>query len=81
MVSYNEIAMDKTLEKYLNEVSDDNPEHIFSSTSTNLLVKAVNGKIDLRKLAEKELYNRGLDKKGKFRGFVKSGFGFTTKKG
>ena len=45
---------------------DENPKLIFAQTFTDLLVKAVNGGIDLNELAKKELKNRGLDTNGKW---------------
>jgi len=61
------------LEKYSGEKNDvnemrdeENPEYLFNGVFTTLLVKIVNKKIDPVKLAEKELYQRGLDKKGKW---------------
>lgn len=51
-------------------LNDDlNPEFIFSTVATDLLVQAVNGKIDLKELAKKTLKNRGLDNQGKWVGF------------
>lgn len=49
-----------------------NPDFIFSSTTTELLVNAVCNKIDLLKLAHKELAARGLDCGGKWVGFEKA---------
>lgn len=46
-----------------------NPKFLFQSTDTELLIKAVSGKINLLQLVEKELANRGLDKSGKWIGF------------
>ncbi len=46
-----------------------NEENIFQTTSNKILVLAVNGEIDLKKIAGKELANRGLDKEGKWVGF------------
>jgi hypothetical protein len=52
------------------QMSDDkNPDFIFQLTHTELLVKAVNGEIDLKALAEAELQNRGLDHSGRWVGF------------
>ncbi len=48
-----------------------NPAFLFSSTYTELLCKIVNGEIDPKQLAEKELQNRGLDKNGFWIGFEK----------
>jgi len=49
-----------------------NPTFIFAMTDTELLVKAVNGEIDLNALAKKQLANRGLDKKGVWVGFAQA---------
>jgi len=58
--------MDK-IDKYLTEMKDElNPELMFQTIATDLLVKAVKGKIDLKKLAQQELKNRGLDNNGKW---------------
>jgi len=52
------------------ELKDDlNPIFIFSSTHTDLLVKAVKGEIILLELAKKELQNRGLSENGLWVGF------------
>lgn len=43
-------------------LSDDlNPEFIFSTTFTDLLLQAVNGDIDLNELARKELSGRSIE--------------------
>lgn len=55
------------------ELSDDeNPDYMFSTTWTSLLVQAVNDKISLPTLARKELANRGLDHDGVWIGFDKA---------
>ncbi len=51
---------------------DKNPEMMFQTTDTDLLVKAVNCQIDLNALAASELSARGLDDQGKWIGFDKS---------
>ena len=57
-------------EELLNEISDDkNPDFLFSTVDTSLVVKIANKKIDAVKYAKKELANRGFDKKGKWVGF------------
>jgi len=48
-----------------------NPDFIFQSTATELLVKAVRGEIDIHELAWQELRSRGLDHNGKWIGFDK----------
>jgi len=63
----------KTVDKYLKEwgapsKDDLNPEMMFQTFDTSLLVGIVNGKIDAKKFAMKELKNRDLDKNGKWRG-------------
>ena len=56
--------------KYLKEMSDDeNPEYLFNGVSTKLMVAIANGKLDAKKLAKKQLVNRGLGKKGEWIGF------------
>ena len=47
-----------------------NPEYLFAVTHKNLLCAIATGKIDAKKLAVKELQNRGLDERGKFTGFA-----------
>ncbi len=52
------------------ELSDElNPQYMFALTYTELLVKALNGEIDLEMLARQEMANRGLGKDGKWVGF------------
>lgn len=46
-----------------------NPNFIFNLTSTALIVKAVNGEINLLDLACKELARRGLNSQGDWVGF------------
>ena len=46
-----------------------NPNYLFSLINTKLLSDAVNGKIDLKELALKELKNRGLNEFGEWVGF------------
>lgn len=48
---------------------DKNPKFMFQPVHTELLVKAVNGEIDLQALAAAELRNRGLDRSGRWIGF------------
>ena len=60
------------MDKHENLPDELNPEYIFSLTATDLLVDAVNKKIDLDYYARKQLANRGLDKKGKWVGFEKA---------
>jgi hypothetical protein len=43
---------------------EDNPEFMFQTTSSKLLVLAINKRINLLKLVKKEMDNRGLDKDG-----------------
>ena len=49
-----------------------NPSYIFCMTYTSLLVDAINGAIDLERLAATELANRGLDQGGNWVGFDKA---------
>jgi len=55
-----------------------NPEYIFSGTNTKLLSDIVLGKIDVFRLAKKELANRGQNADGRWVGFQESKklFGF-----
>ena len=46
-----------------------NTAFIFSMTDTSLLVEAINGAIDLERLAATELAHRGLDQGGDWVGF------------
>ena len=65
-------ATRKRLEQQLADpnISDSqNPVFIFSMTSTDLLLAAAAGLIDLNQLARKQLANRGLDANGKWVGF------------
>ena len=48
----------------------DPDKNVISLFDTEILVAAVNGKIDLNAVAMKELKNRGLDKNGKWIGFT-----------
>lgn len=47
------------------------PKFIFSMTATELLCAIVNGQIDAKELAQKELQNRGLNNDGIWVGFRK----------
>jgi hypothetical protein len=49
-----------------------NLRFLFSLTRTELLVDAINGRIDLEWLARQELANRGLDASGKWVGFAEA---------
>lgn len=54
-------------------VSDyDNPDFLFSTTNTNLLVAIAAGTIDPVALARRELAGRGLDRDGAWVGFVEA---------
>ncbi len=46
-----------------------NPQHLFSLTATDLLVKILNGAVDAAGQARQELRNRGLDDNGNWIGF------------
>jgi len=54
---------------YSNRKDDDNPQFIFSLTSSKLLAEALAGDFDLIYLVRRELANRGQDSKGKWVGF------------
>ena len=45
---------------------------IFNSITTNMLVAAARGEIDLNEVARKNLADRGLDQEGKWAGFNKA---------
>ena len=49
----------------------DPDKNMISSFDTDILVEAVNGRLDLNLVALKELRNRGLDKNGRWIGFDK----------
>lgn len=50
--------------------SDDlNPDFLFSTTFTDLLVRIAKGEVDCQRLARITLANRGLDINGKWVGF------------
>ena len=51
---------------------DDNPQFIFSSTNTELLLQIANDKLDAVYLAKKELINRGIGKSGTWSGFTEA---------
>lgn len=61
--SFQAKAIEGTLE------DDKNPIFILSMTANELLIKIAAGTIDLKKLAEIELNNRGFDALGKWKGF------------
>jgi len=62
--------MNETTKKHLKEMTDeDNPDFLFQGDSTKLVLAIALGKLDAKKLAGKELANRGFDKKGKWIGF------------
>ena len=48
---------------------DENPDFLFSTTFTSLLVKIAKGQVDAEFYARKELANRGLDLNGNWVGF------------
>lgn len=48
---------------------DKNPIYLFSTTDTELLLAIVKDSIDPKKLAMKELQNRGLNMDGRWVGF------------
>lgn len=53
----------------LNTSDYENPDYLFSRISTNLLAAIASGAINPIALAERELANRGVGKKGKWVGF------------
>ena len=58
--------------------NSENPEYLFRLTETSLLSEIANGRIDPKRLAEAELAARGLDRDGKFVGYIEANklFGF-----
>jgi|TARA_Y100000310_G_scaffold69014_1_gene64360 predicted house-cleaning noncanonical NTP pyrophosphatase (MazG superfamily) len=61
------------IKQELNEISDDkNPEYMFNTMDTSLVVGIANKKIDAVKYAKKQLAGRGFDKRGKWVGFEKA---------
>jgi hypothetical protein len=52
------------LEKYLIEKDEDNPLYAFQGLTNVILVMIANGKLDMKKIAKKELSMRGFDTKG-----------------
>ena len=61
------------INKYLKEMRDeDNPEFLYSLTSTKLLLLIGNKRFDPILAAKKELINRGVDKSGKWIGHEKA---------
>ena len=51
---------------------DDNPQFIFNSTNTELLLQLADDKLDAVYLAKKELINRGIGKNGTWSGFTEA---------
>ena len=51
---------------------NENPVYLFNSTSKDILLDLINGKIDAVELARIELSNRGLDETGQFIGWNKN---------
>ena len=51
---------------------NENPLFLFNSTSKDILLDLINGKIDAVELARIELSNRGLDETGQFIGWNKN---------
>lgn len=63
----------KEFEKYLTERGDMTNIHVlFTGVDTSIVTAIANKKIDAVKLAQKELYQRGLDKNGKWIGPAKA---------
>ena len=59
-----------TAYKPKNDSDELNPNYLFCTRATDLLVAIINGQIDAVELAKKELDNRGLDHKtGQWVGF------------
>ena len=53
----------------INSSDDNNPKYLFQGINTSLLSLAALEKLDLNRLVEMELANRGLDRSGKWIGF------------
>ncbi|GAB2798640.1 hypothetical protein GCM10027275_50280 [Rhabdobacter roseus] len=53
------------------EADDLNPNLLFSTTWTELLVAIANGQVDAQELARQQLAGRGLDLLGKWVGYKK----------
>lgn len=65
--------MNETTKRHLREMNDeDNPDFLFQGDSTKLILAVALGKLDAKKLAKKEMANRGFDKKGEWVGFDQS---------
>ena len=60
--------MSETITRTRDEV---NPDYMFQTINAELLVSAMQGKIDLNALAWRELRGRGLDEYGNWIGFDK----------
>jgi hypothetical protein len=60
---------ESNLKKNFSQSDNLNPQFIFNSTETQLLIEALNGEYDLNYLVRKELANRGVDAKGLWIGF------------
>jgi hypothetical protein len=66
------MKLEEKITNYLNELSDDdNPKYVFSGKNTTVVAAIANKKVDAVRLAQLELYQRGLDKNGKWIGFDK----------
>jgi len=64
---------------YKHTCDEDNPEYALQGINTRLLLAINSGQVDINLIAEKELANRGLNKKGTWIGFssAKKEIGFT----
>ena len=51
---------------------DENPNFMFQTTITKLLVQVMSGEIDLRSIVQKELRARGFNDQGNWQGFLKA---------
>ena len=51
---------------------DENPQFIFTTTNTELLIQIANDKLDAAHLAKNELINRGIGKSGTWSGFTEA---------
>jgi hypothetical protein len=61
--------IEQKINTYLNEVSDENnPNLIFQTIGTEIILKIALKKIDIIQISKNELISRGIDKKGKWVG-------------
>jgi hypothetical protein len=59
-------------ETYVPTNDDGNPAYLFSTTPTDLLVAALDGRVDLVAYARREMVARGCNEQGQWVGFGKA---------